>query len=252
MTSNRISEDALLVLANMTVDGNLAKINDGTLDRKLYQNVNKVLEAIGGKWNRKLGGHVFEEDPADALERAVLTGTYSNVKADFGFFQTPPGLAKSLVLEADVRNEHRVLEPSAGRGRIAWQIGLQAPDCVLFVVEIQQTHVNALRDGCSRRSSVFCDDFLNRQVTDIDRVIMNPPFARKADIDHVLHAYSMLRPGGKLVSVMSAGTKYRCDKKTTEFRTLVADVGNWRDLPEDSFKESGTNVRAVVVTMEKK
>ena len=36
--------------------------------------VNDVLENIGGKWDRKAKGHVFDEDPTDRLETVFLTG----------------------------------------------------------------------------------------------------------------------------------------------------------------------------------
>lgn len=65
------------------------------------------------------------------------------------------------------------------------------------------------------------------------------------------HALGFLRPGGRLVSVMSAGVKYRQDAKTRAFRELVEQhSGTIEDLPEDAFRESGTSVRTVVVTMD--
>jgi hypothetical protein len=38
------------VLQNCTVEGTVVKLPEGQLDRKLYQEVAKALELIGGKW----------------------------------------------------------------------------------------------------------------------------------------------------------------------------------------------------------
>lgn len=63
----RISDEALSVLSEGVVDGKTFAITNGQLDRKLYVEVNGVLESMGGKWNRKLRVHVFGEDPADSF-----------------------------------------------------------------------------------------------------------------------------------------------------------------------------------------
>ena len=42
-----------------------------------------------------------------------------------------------------------------------------------------------------------------------DRIIMNPP----CDAEHVQHAYSLLKPGGRLVTIMGEGVFYGQDKK---------------------------------------
>src|SRR3546814_1046657 len=83
-----------------------------------------------------------------------------------------------------------------------------------------------------------------------DRVIMNPPFERRADIRHVNHASTFLKPNGLLVSVMSAGLLYRQDGLTRDFRDLVRSrSGLIEELPEGSFKESGTMFRTVLVAI---
>jgi hypothetical protein len=51
---------------------------------------------------------------------------------------------------------------------------------------------------------------------------------------------------------MSAGVEFRQDKKTTAFRALVdRSRGSIERLPEGAFKDSGTNVNTVLVTMRK-
>ena len=47
------------VLQNCTVEGTVIKLPNTQLDRKLYQEVAKSLELIGGKWK---GGKVFAKN----------------------------------------------------------------------------------------------------------------------------------------------------------------------------------------------
>ena len=79
---------------------------------------------------------------------------------------------------------------------------------------------------------------------------MNPPFGNGADVRHVLHAEKFLRRGGLLVAVMSAGAEFRSDKRSEQFRKLVADRGGWiESLPDDAFELAGTNVRTVLAVL---
>lgn len=57
------------------------------LDRPTYEAVNKVLEALGGQWNRKAKGHLFPQNPRPELEAALGNGVVI-VEKD-GFFPTP-------------------------------------------------------------------------------------------------------------------------------------------------------------------
>ena len=85
-----------------------------------------------------------------------------------------------------------------------------------------------------------------------DYVIMNPPFEKKQDIDHVTHLFNnALARHGRLVSVMSAGVMHNSDKKTVAFREFVNDNGYFQELPAGSFKESGTGINTVLCILDK-
>lgn len=241
----QISEDVLKVLDAATLEG--AKVFlTGALDRKLYTETNKVLEAAGGKWNRSAKAHVFDGDAADALERIILTGEYSRTKQDFGQFDTPHVLAENVVDLADVQAGMSVLEPSAGVGRIA----AAARQVGSFVTcwEIDEKRAEKLADVAH---SLNVGDFLAAEpVSAYDRVVMNPPFAKQDDIRHVLHALRFLKPGGRLVAIMSAGVMFRENKLSSEFRDLVEQSsGSIERLPEGAFKASGTSVNTCIVTI---
>jgi predicted RNA methylase len=241
----QISEDVLKVLDAATLEGARVFLT-GALDRKLYTETNKVLEAAGGKWNRSAKAHVFDGDAADALEPIILTGEYSRTKQDFGQFDTPHVLAENVVDLADVQAGMSVLEPSAGVGRIA----AAARQVGSFVTcwEIDEKRAEKLADVAH---SLNVGDFLAAEpVSAYDRVVMNPPFAKQDDIRHVLHALRFLKPGGRLVAIMSAGVMFRENKLSSEFRDLVEQSsGSIERLPEGAFKASGTSVNTCIVTI---
>lgn len=114
----QINQNVMQVLSGATIDGARLVLN-GALDRKLYSDVNKVIEAAGGKWSRKYGAHIFEGNAGDAIEPILLTGTYTNMKQDFGQFDTPDELAADVVRLAKIEAGLAVLEPSFGIGNLA-------------------------------------------------------------------------------------------------------------------------------------
>ena len=241
----KIDTEVLNVLDNCRIDGNILFLPDVQLERKLYEKVNKVLTCLGGIWNRGKKGHVFENDPSEMVEEAILTGEVTDSKKEFQFFETPKEIVKQMIELADLGPEDSVLEPSAGQGAIADCIGLNP----LTVIELNHKNAEVLRGN---GYEVIEQDFLTFDTTETySKVIMNPPFSRQQDIDHVLHAWECLKPGGILVSIMSEGTFFRQNKKSVVFRELLDEVGYSIPLDEGAFKSSGTNVRTRIVVMTK-
>ena len=251
----KLSQEVLEVLSACNVHANSVQITAGQLDRELYLKVNEALEALGGKWNRKAKAHMFEADPVDALDNAILTGEVERAK-DLDFFPTPKGIACEMVaMLGNIKGAH-VLEPSAGEGAIAQAIveagGL--PWCVELNVKRHlhlRTHVP--QAICAAPQDFMAMKPLPEAAFDsFDFCAMNPPFSKRQDIFHVSHALKFLKRGGKLVSVMSAGVTFRKDKLTTVFRETIEDCGGvFHKLPPGPFKASGTDVNAVILEVVK-
>lgn len=247
--AKRIDDDVLVALRQARTEDNRLWLA-GQLDRKLYERVNKVLEALGGKWNRKAKRHLFDGSAADLLGDVLTTGEYVDEKQEFQFFETPVALAERMCRIADVKSGITVLEPSAGRGAIAKTA--RAYGGTVHCVELQPK----LADELSREGfNVMQCDFLDTLPCNHIRyatAVMNPPFCRSQDVSHVRHAYEFLAQGGTLVAVMGAGWTFRQDRKATEFREWLDDVdGECETLPSGTFKESGTLVNTVLVTIKK-
>lgn len=243
----RVEDDVLAVLSRAETNGN-ALVLIGQLDRLMYERTNKVLEAAGGKWNRKAKAHIFDDEAANRVDQIILSGEVEVPKDEFNFFPSPPDVVARLMELADVSHGMRVLEPSAGKGAIAYACADAGAtvDCY----ELMEANFVALA-GDMRLGSVRNMDFLAQAPeASYDRVVMNPPFAKQADIRHVLHATRFLRPGGLLVSVMAASVAFRGNKLTQDFRDLIRERGgDIEALPEGAFKASGTMVRSVIVTI---
>ncbi len=246
----RVDNTVLNVLAAAQMDGPRLVLT-GTLDRALYTQTNKVLEAAGGKWDRKAKAHLFPVDAADAMEQIIQTGEVTlirTIQQDFGYFPTPPAVVKLLMALANVGFETLALEPSAGKGAIAQ--ALLDHGATVDCVELLERNVEAL-EALKNVNAVKHGDFLAIDPdAAYDLVVMNPPFAKQADIHHVNHALKFLKPDGLLVSVMSSSVIFRDNKLARDFRDLVeARDGMFEELPDGSFKESGTMVRTVIVTI---
>src|SRR3546814_14723641 len=85
-----------------------------------------------------------------------------------------------------------------------------------------------------------------------DRIIMNPPFDRGRDIDHVNHAIEFLAPGGILVALMSAGTEYKSDAKAAAFHAKIDRYhARFRDLDPGAFPSFVPLVNTAVITLRK-
>jgi hypothetical protein len=121
--ATRISGPIYDAIASAQVHGNVVTLVCGQLDRRTYESVNKVLVALGGKWNKTAKGHVFADDSEDALKEkireVIRTGSFVNLADQYGCFATPPALIARVLKLAEIRPGMAVLEPSAGTGHLA-------------------------------------------------------------------------------------------------------------------------------------
>ncbi len=248
----KIEQDVMVELSKLEARGN--QVWMAQMDRALYLKVNKVLEALGGKWNRGKKSHLFDGDAPSLIDAAIVLGEVTT-KRDINFFPTPQPLAARLVEEAGVSGGMLCLEPSAGTGRIAWEM-LQRGAKVTCVERDQKMREKLAADGYDTSS---VDDFLvygdPLRAGNFDAIIMNPPFNKVGlgnGLDHAQHAYRLLRGGGILKCVLPSGVTFREDSRHKDFRSWVRQLdSSIDDLPRGSFKSSGTDVNTCVVTIRK-
>jgi hypothetical protein len=215
------------------------------------------------KVNQLLGEYYDAPIPEEraASEDTGFSRPKTAIAKNFAFYPSPKDVVERVVEKAKAytypcswgREDGplRILEPSAGTGNLARPLAETGNlvDCVEYQPEL----ANELRRS-GTYNAVYCFDFLAWQPDPdnlYDRVILNPPFDTERDIDHVMHAIKFLKPDGKLVAVMSAGTCFRETTKAKSFRKIVDFMkGRFTDLPERSFASLGTNINTVILELQ--
>lgn len=239
------------VLKGCTVEGFVVKLPYGQLERKLYQEVAKALELIGGKWKGgKVFGFVFPTDPTELLYQ-IANGESRNLKKEFQFFETPEGLSDILVELAEIQIDDEVLEPSAGQGAIVKAIHRETWGARTVwgyeLMDVNQTFLNKIVGF-----RLLGNDFLTECDTHFDKIIANPPFSKNQDIDHIYKMYDCLKDGGRLVTIASRHWETSNNKKETEFRNWLKKVrAKIQKVPSGTFKESGTMIESQILIIDK-
>lgn len=241
-----MNEALLASLRKMIVNGNRLELpKDEHFDN--YPQVKKCLITAGAKYKRS--GFDFPEGAQTVLDR-LLGGEAINDKKKYQYFATPDGFAKTLIEQAEVTANCRVLEPSAGQGAIANIVRDMGAGCT--VVELMPQNVKALeRQGYEVHNHSFLE-LTENELGLFDKIVANPPFTNNQDIDHIRHMFSLLKPGGRLVSVASVSWTFGQQKKQVAFRAWLEDLGAVvTTVAAGTFKESGTQVETVVIELDK-
>ena len=123
----KVANEVLNVLAAADFSGPRLVLT-GQLDRKLYTSTNAVLEAAGGKWDKKTKAHIFPVDAADFEDGQLVepgcTPAHSRRARAAGSavwmttVQSPPTLEPARGVEL------REVSPRPGRTTVA--LGLRA------------------------------------------------------------------------------------------------------------------------------
>lgn len=247
-----LTPEARDVLTRATIEPLWVFLPTGHLEATVYKSVDNFLRALGGKWNKHQKGHHFQHGTAE-VAAAVEAGKATDTKKTFEQFFTPPDIAEMVVKLAEIEPGHRVLEPSAGEGALVEAVAKAHTEALITALELDPVLVGVLANKFTLRATIASGDFLAvTMAAHFDRVVMNPPFGRGADMDHVTKALSLLRPGGVLVAIMSPHWTFAVHAAAQTFRGLVNDHHHiWTPLPDGSFKSAGTNVSTGILTIRK-
>lgn len=178
-----------------------------------------------------------------ALAARHENGTAPRAVSAFQLFQTPPELAHRLADLLPKRQNMRILEPSAGLGRLIDAVYSFEPS-ELVAVEMAAECARELFTQERAGVKLIQRDFLTitpEEIGSFDAVIMNPPFTMRSDIRHVLRALQFLRPNGTLAALVM-DTSHR-EKALRHLSTT------WEKIPAGAFKSEGTNVPTILLSM---
>ena len=253
---DQVAPVAVQTDASLTGEAALLSVSDNrvilpTQHLKHYADLKRLLETSGGKYNSK--GYFSFPDGVDAEEvlAAVRQGKAQNGKKASQSFFTPEDLAYEVCQAAGFLEGKRVLEPSAGDGALA-DIA-RAAGAKVVVVENHRPNVLALE---KKGYSVWDRDFLSLTPDDLglfDAILANPPFSNNQDIEHVLHMFKFLKPGGTLSVITSQRWKTGSQKAHAEFREFLDAQGAVvTEIEGGAFRESGTLVPTLRIRLVKK
>ena len=204
-----------------------------------YQDVAKLLKKQL-KILDKIGNNVFQESSeiqnyimkseTSRLEKFNKTTEKKEGVDRYNEFFTPPEIVEELLSHSDIidsKNFIKVLEPTAGFGNLVSGVVKARTDILdkgtyIDMIEINPKNRNVLQ-------TLFVDkdpyqfnlletkNFLEYQPSEnYDLIVMNPPFHLKLDlnrgiidrdmwdIDFIIKAYDMLKPGGEIMGIVSA------------------------------------------------
>lgn len=162
----------------------------------------------------------------------------ATVATSHNLFPTPVEIVTRMVQAADLSEGMSILEPSCGTGRILSALSAS------YAVDAVEVHP-MLANDCRTRFpfvTVYEADFLRWAGGRYDRVIMNPPFERGLDCQHIQRAASMVRNGGRLVAL--------CYDGVTQAKRLRPIATTWEPLPAGSFASEGTQAGVVLMTIQ--
>jgi hypothetical protein len=165
-------------------------------------------------------------------------------KGDINF--TPSEIALQMIELAEIDNNSRVLEPSAGIGNIADQIKKFCNN--VDVCEQMYSYQELLK---LKGYNIVGSDFLQyNNYNYYDCVIMNPPFSQETI--HIKHAFDMLKAGGKLIAISSPHWTFANDKGSKEFREWFNEMGGEiaEELESGTFEMTGARSNIIVITKE--
>lgn len=189
-------------------------------------------------------------------EYAVSSVVEVNVGAEnrLDLHPTPPDLGDRLLNDDELfpipPHARRCLEPHGGTGsllrciqRYLREHGMQA--------ELHTCELNWQLNGELRKQGfqVVGDDFLEYHPDGIryDAIIANPPFSNW--MAHIEHMLELLAEGGTLLAILPMS--FFGDKPQIKaFRQQVEENGAYIEIERGVFKESGTDVPVVLVSLQ--
>lgn len=186
------------------------------------------------------------EDPIAKAERAII-----GQKVGIDFFPTPSGEATTMARLAQIKAGDDVLEPSAGNGNLA--DAAKAAGANVDVIELSPQLQDILQ---AKGYNLVATDFeAFTPSKQYDAIVMNPPFSNRKDAAHIMRAFTMLKPGGRLVAIAGEGVFIGSDKAAVAFREwLEANDAEVEGLAAKTFMDTkllattGANARRIVLT----
>ncbi|WP_347364387.1 hypothetical protein [Vibrio vulnificus] len=230
----------------MVLDGSrLILPTDVTFDQNSYLLLKKALINAGGRYNNS----AFEFDDASSASETVfrlLQGENINIKKSLQYFPTTDTAGDILLQDVDLQRKV-VFEPSAGEGYLV-QRAFSAGASEVLAAEVYSKFHPLLKASGAEVISENIFDVTAYDVSNVDIVIMNPPFSGGQDVKHIEHILNIIPDNAEVHAIMSIAVKERSNGIYESFRKFMQQHGiEPIEIPAGAFKESGTMVKTCVV-----
>ena len=227
-----VSDGIIKTLGLCTADKNEIFLPDRQLCEipvSEFKSLQNFLKRYKSRWQSKFQSFKFDFN-TEAFMNLVLTHKVAPKPNPLAYHPTPKSVIELMLLMAGLDkgmkfHKARILEPSGGGGAILSILkGYLDDSSSLDTCELDYFNRQSLTaQGFNLKNDNFLEYTPN---TKYDYIFMNPPFSKKGDptsyITHVLHAYKMLEPCGRLVAVVPISFLSGEDCKTKEFREFCA------------------------------
>lgn len=257
-----VAKTLLQMQEDGTATGNLATVTTGAqIDSLLFDSFPTPVHASDAEWRVKDKNKIFKllkgigittyqefeaaskriEELASQAPKAGNSFSESGILLKYpgirnipGFFPTPKKLVDEMIELADYEPYHTTWEPGAGFGSIADAVVevTQDPSKINIVVCEKDTTLATIltEKGYDVKANDMYDMVHGKRLLHggYDRILMNPPFEKLQDAEHVMHCYNYVKKGGKLVSIMS-------NRWTYDSITLAKAFRAWADMDEDAL-----------------
>jgi hypothetical protein len=225
-----ISRKARVMLSRCAVIGDDAIRLGGHPGHADRIEAERIIVALGGQFAKDRAAYVFADGHAgELLDTALVVGHVVDKPRRFDFYNTPEPLAARLVKLANIDNSvERILEPSAGSGSILRLLPDRADFCELQ--HDKRERIARQRNG-SNVGVIAAADFFDVTKRSYDRIVAAPPLSNNADIRHVDHMLSVIRPGGRIVTLINYHFEHRDDEVGTRLLDKMASRSQWQLVP---------------------
>ncbi len=201
LTQNFIPTEVLNLLGSSNLARNgLEMWIDYQADKYIKAELTKVLSAIGGVVGTT-GKVNFDYDAHAVINYILRVGHLPDHKSH-QYYPTSEKVARFVVDNAQIEENHRCLEPSAGTANIA-----QFMPSHTHCVEVSELHCKVLE---SKGFTVVNEDFLKfsqNTTKRYDRICLNPPYSLHRFKTHTDAAIRLLDTDGMLVAVLPLSAK---------------------------------------------
>jgi hypothetical protein len=208
---------------------------------------NEMQRALLREFVKFVSGTTVKADKVKELERKLA----GRKGIGFDFFPTPKNVCVKMVELANINSlSMSVLEPSAGNGNIADAVKEQT-GIICDVCEISSELSEILKE---KGYNIVSSDFLGYSEKKYDRILMNPPFSNRMDAEHIIHAYDLLNPSGRIVAIVGEGVFFGTDAKAKNFQNWLeernADVEKLETntfMDKSLYANTGASARLIVI-----